>query len=139
MEDLFKVIREKGLKLCLMCTITGLNYKLIPNYCKKAVELGATAIKFTNFISQGNARNLDSKLILNEEQLEEFFEIIYNQRQKYDKEVLDIRRCGSFGNDLIHKCNFHCTAGTITVCITPDLKVYPCIFQCKQGNEIGFV
>ncbi|MBE7075309.1 MAG: radical SAM protein [Clostridiales bacterium] len=138
LENLFKEIRKRGLKLCLMCSITSNNYKNIPIYCKKAVALGATAIKFTNFLSQGRAKNLDSNLILSQKQIYEFFEIINEVRTVYDKNILEIRRCGSFGNDLNHKCNFKCDAGIGGVCITPDCNVYPCIFLCKKGNEIGY-
>lgn len=138
LEQLFKEIRKRGLKLCIMCSLTSQNYKLIPQYCKKALALGATAIKFTNFLSQGRAKNMDSHLILNDEQIADFFKILKQERNKYDKNTLEIRRCGSFGNDNKNKTHFKCDAGTSNVCITPDLKVYPCIFLCKKGYEIGY-
>src|SRR5699024_7202762 len=52
---------------------------------------------------------------------------------------LRIRRCGSFGNDdnSRRKCNFNCLACTDTVVMTPDYKIYPCIFLSKPGFEIG--
>lgn len=138
LEDLFKEIRKRGLKLCIMCSLTSETYKFVPDYCARALEMGATAIKFTNFLSQGRAKNMDSKLILSNEQIAEFFEILKNERNKYDKNVLEIRRCGSFGNDMHNKTNFKCDAGTSMVCVTPDLKVYPCVFLCKKGYEIGY-
>mgnify|MGYP003300619714 CR=1 FL=1 len=54
------------------------------------------------------------------------------------KNVLEIQRCGSFGNDTYGKSNFLCDAGKNFVCITPDKNVYPCIFFCQPGNEIGY-
>lgn len=81
---------------------------------------------------------MDSNLILSQDQLNEFFDILKEERNKYDKNILEIRRCGSFGNDLRNKTNFKCDAGTNNIAVTPDFKVYPCIFLSKQGHEIGY-
>lgn len=138
LEELFNEIRKRDLNLTIMCSISSINYNKIDLYCEQAIKLGATSIKFTNFINQGKAKEMDSKYILKDEQYKEFFRLLHKMREKYDKNVLEIRRCGSFGPDTYGKSNFKCDAGTNCVCITPDYKVYPCLFLCKKGNEIGF-
>ena len=75
---------------------------------------------------------------LSSENYREFFELLHKIRDKYDKNILEIQRCGSFGHDTYGKSNFLCDAGVDFVCITPDKKVYPCNFFCKPGNEIGY-
>ena len=59
-------------------------------------------------------------------------------RKKYDKNILKIKRNGLFGNDPNNmSCNFNCIAGVDEVVITPNGKVYSCIFMTKPGYEIG--
>lgn len=139
LEQLFKEIKARGLNFVIMCTLTSKNYNKIEEYCDKAYHLGASAIKFTNFLKQGNATGMDNNLVLSEKDLKEFFRLIHNVRQKYDKEVFEIKRCGSFGPELYReKNNFKCVAGINNLCITPDKKVYPCVFLAKPGYEIGY-
>jgi len=138
LDNLFLEIISRGLNVQVMATITSKNYKEIPKYCEYCVKNGIKKIRFTNFISQGNAKNLDSNLILNDFQRYEFFKIIDAMREKYPKEVLEIQRCGSFGNNIESKKIFNCDAGKGTVVITPDFKVYPCLFFAQPGNEIGY-
>lgn len=138
LQELFKEITKRGIKLTIMCSLSAKNYKNIPEYCEQAIKLGASSIKFTNFISQGSARELDKDLILTQQDLNDFFCILRETRQKYDKNILNVQRCGSFGNDETGKSNFNCPAGKNFICITPNYKVYPCVFLCKEGNEIGY-
>ena len=139
LEDLFRKIILDGFKLRIMATITSENYKKIEDYCELAYKMGAKSIKFTNFVNQGKAKNLDNRLILTNEQKKEFFIKINNARTRYDKKDLLIERCGTFGKDLT-KTNdehFKCGAGSELVVITPDKSVYPCVFLTSKGNEIG--
>lgn len=77
---------------------------------------------------------------LTEQQICEFLEQIKKVRNLYDKQFLEIKRCGTFGKGNIEsKNNFKCPAGVDLVAITPDMKVYPCNFLTKPGYEIGFV
>jgi len=139
LQELFKEIKKRGLNFVIMCTITSKNYMNIPQYCKQAVEFGASAIKFTNFLKQGKAKNMDSDLILSESQLKEFFRLLHIERQKYDKNEFEVKRCGSFGKDLYKSSNFKCVSGTDNLCISPSGDVYPCVFLAKPGYEIGKV
>ena len=85
----------------------------------------------------GCASNLS---LINDEQINEFLELIQKVRNLYDKTLLEVKRCGTFGkgNSKIPN-NFMCPAGTNLVAITPDMSVYPCNFLAKPGYEIGKV
>lgn len=138
LECLFEEIRKHGLKLIIMCTLSKENYERIEYYCQEAVRLGAKGIKFTNLLKQGNAQSIKSISTLSKDDLIKFFKLLKLVRLKYDKSELNIKRCGSFGPDLAYNSNFRCIAGVDNVCITPDYKVYPCIFLSKPGMEIGY-
>lgn len=138
LDELFNVIMEKGLNVQIMTTITSENYKLIPKYCEYCYEKGIRRIRFTNFMRQGNGKNLNDHLILSNEEREEFFSILKMVREKYDIEKLRIERCGSFGKSQTLPSNFECPSGLKSIVITPDYKIYPCIFLINPENEIGF-
>ena len=138
LNHLFSVIIKKGLNVQIMTTITSTNYKLISQYCQYCFENGIKRIRFTNFMRQGNGKNLDDNLILSDDQKEEFFSILKQVREKYSIADLRIDRCGSFGNSIKTNSNFECTGGTKSVVITPNYKIYPCIFLIGNDNEIGF-
>ena len=137
-DDIYR-LKSEGIQPDMRVTITKENLKLVPDMCLRALELGVRRIKFTNYLRLGSAENLSSQQILMKEDLEEFFSILNLMRDKYPEDILRIRRCGSFGNDdnSRRKCNFNCLACTDTVVMTPDYKIYPCIFLSKPGFEIG--
>ena len=98
--DLDKVIyllKKQDLEFRILTTITPSNYQLISDMCKKAYNMGARGIKFTNFLRQGNAKNLGVSNILTDNEIETVFKEIMEARQKYDINDLLIERCGSFG------------------------------------------
>lgn len=131
-------LKEKGMKFKLLVTISTENYTMINKMCEKAVELGAYGIEFTNFLKQGNARNMSTSNLLSSEQICEFFDQLSLARKKYPKEQLVIDRSGLFGkNKNSSSCNFNCPAGRDMVVVTPDNNVYPCLFLAKPGLEIG--
>lgn len=138
LDNLFKEIIKRGLDVQVMTTITSENYKMIPEYCDYCFKNGIKIIRFTNFISQGNAKEMDDNLILSDEERNDFFRIIDDMRSIYPKDILEIQRCGSFGNDINGCKEFCCDAGFGSVVITPDYSVYPCLFFAKKGNEIGY-
>lgn len=131
-------LKSKNMKFKLLVTISTDNYKMIDQMCKKAILLGAYGIEFTNFLNQGNAKNMDSSNLLSSEQICEFFEQLQATRKKYYKEQLVIDRSGLFGkNQNSRSCHFNCPAGCDMVVITPDNNVYSCLFLAKPGLEIG--
>lgn len=141
-EIVLKVIQlclENGLKILINTTISNTNFNNVENMCETAISLGATAIRFTNFVKQGNVlKNEIVDYALSQEQIDFFFKNLKEMRTKYSRETLYIHRSGLFDID---KCNsnshFVCTAGYDDVTITPDNMVYPCIFLAKKGFEIG--
>lgn len=77
-------------------------------------------------------------MALNEDEILEVLKEINNLRSHYKKDQLFIDRCGSFGNSIGSK-NYLCDAGINDVTITPDLKLYPCLFFAGiKEYEIGF-
>lgn len=137
LNRLIKLLNEKNIKVKLMTSLTKDNYKNISNICREAYNLGAHYIKFTNLVNQGNATELKNKT-LNKNEIDFVLKTIDEERKKYTKEELTIKRCGSFGPNK-NKNNFECLACKNMAIITPELKVYRCIFDIDKGNEIGFV
>ena len=137
-EDVIKLLHEKGIQTRLMTTITKKNYILIKEMCEKAKELECRAIKFTNYLSQGNALNLSRNNILDYDEKYYFFKQLDECRKIYDKDELSIERCGTFGKDLYKEAsNFQCNCLNNSLVLTPDNKIYPCIFLAKPGYEVG--
>lgn len=138
LDILIRELKEQGFRIKLMTTISADNYKKIDEMCRRAYELGANTIKFTNYIYQGNARDLAFRKVLNSEQIDEVLEQIDRLREEYLPEELYIERCGTFGPNRERRERFECLAGKNTVVITPELKVYQCVFDIEPGNEIGY-
>lgn len=137
LRDNILKLQENGIKVELMCTITKDNYDKVLQICENVVNMGVKKIRFINFLNTGNAIDLDNSNILNDKQKEVFFENLNKARHIYTKEQLLIKRCGSFGYDTNHKCNFKCSAGIHKVVIAPDMNVYPCIYMVKPDYKIG--
>ena len=138
LEDLFKRLKNDGFKVRLLCTLNKDNYKNTSEFCKQAKDMGVDGIKFTNLIIQGNAsENLEGTQLGTYDRIQ-VLNSVNLSRRFYDKEEFNIERCGSFGNP-IHSHNFECFAGTKMVVLTPDNKIYQCIFDIGDGNEIGYL
>lgn len=135
-ENILK-LQENDIKVELMCTITKDNYDKVLELCENVVNMGVKKVRFINFLNTGNAINLDDSNILSDEQKNIFFKNLNKARSIYNKEQLLIKRCGSFGYDVSHKCNFKCPAGINKVVIAPDMNVYPCIYMVKPEYKIG--
>lgn len=141
-EIILKVIHlclESGLKVLINTTISNTNFTNIERMCEEAISIGATAIRFTNFLKQGNVlKNSIEEYALSRDEVNLFFEQLNRMRKKYNPETLYIHRSGLFDVDLCNRnSHFVCTAGWDDVTITPDNMVYPCIFLAKKGFEIG--
>lgn len=139
-ETLFPIIRSYGLDAEIMTTISSVNYNKVLEYCEKADTMGANYIHFTNYMVQGSAKKGDINLAITENQRREFFRQLMMAREKYNKSVLTITRCGTFDKNPLIENNdkFRCLAYNEMVVLTPEFKVYPCNFQASPGNEIGF-
>ena len=128
LEEISKVIIDAvkdGFSVRVLCTITKDNYKLVPYIAEYVHSLGVNSLKFINMLKEGNAENLGD-IFLNQNDINEFFDILEETRKQYDKNEFYITRNGSFGNDEKRPNNFMCPAGEDFVIITPDHKVYPC-------------
>ena len=138
-EKCIELCINKGLKVRLLCSVCKQNMNLLDEFCKKALELNVHEIQLTNFIIQGNAiKNNLYDFKLNDDEILETLKKINELRKKYPKDDLFIDRCGSFGNSINSK-NYLCDAGIDDVTITPDLKLYPCIFFAGMKKfEIGY-
>lgn len=139
LDKLIRQLKENGFTVRLLTSVSKDNCSGIEDYCKKAIELGADKIKFTNMIMQGNAKeNIEKEKILDEKEIYSFLNRIENLRTQYPKNELCIERCGTFGNS-IQSSNFECLAGQNMAVITPDKKVYQCVFDISPNNDIGFL
>ena len=137
LNDVIKMLREKGLRVVLMTTITNKNAKDTLQICDIAHELGASGIEFNKIFIQGRAKKL-SNVGLVKEDYDSFFTQLKQAREKYDINDFEVRRSGTFGCDTVNQPNnFRCSACVKKVCITPDDKVYGCTCICKPGYEVG--
>ncbi len=107
LEELFCEILRRGLKVRVNCYISKRNFRNIAEHCNFCLKLGIQKIRFTNFLKQGNADDLDDKTFLSDADRTEFFELIEFVRKDIPKEILEIERCGSSGRNL-KKQNFYC-------------------------------
>ena len=83
--------------------------------------------------------NIQKYKFLSKEQINYVLSEIAKMRNIISKEVLYIEICGSFGKNSIFQDHFNCLAVENMVAITPDEKVYNCIFDTSKGNEIGYI
>lgn len=139
LHEVIKLLKEKDFIVKLMCSLSINNYRNISKYCEEAIDLGVDKIKFTNFISQGNAKdNFADFVFLNQAQIDYVLGQIDLIRKKTLKSELIIERCGTFGPN-INKTNFECLAGNNMVVITPNKKIYNCVFDIAEDSCIGYI
>lgn len=139
LDNLISDLIKNGFQVKLMTTISSENYQMIPYMCKRASELGAKTIKFTNYIFQGNAQKNGMDKVLTQNQIDYVLDVIDESRALYTEDTLRIERCGTFGPKKTNPNKFECLACNDTIVITPDLNVYQCVFDIDKGNEIGRV
>lgn len=99
--------------------------------------MGSRWKKIANLFQAGRARKAFSNSILSDSQIELFLSDVDHVRELFPKDKFLIRRCGAFGPG--HSRHFFCPAKSNQVVITPDLRVYPCIFLTQAGFDIGYV
>lgn len=140
LKEISKIIRDtiaEGFKVRVLCTVSKGNYKLIPEIADYVHSLGVKSLKLINLIYEGKGKNFCDDL-LNRQEIEEFFELLYQTRQRYDKNELYISRNGGFGDDIYHKNNFNCPGGQQWVTILPDHTVHPCNGMLNEEHTIGY-
>lgn len=63
LEDLFKEILRRDLKVRINCSLSKKNFRKVFEYCNTCVSLGVQKILFTNFLNQGKAKiNLNDSI-----------------------------------------------------------------------------
>lgn len=70
----------------------------------------------------------------------DFVKQLKTVRAHYPKNVLYVERSGTFdSSEYITKDTFECYAANIEVSITPDKRVFPCIFCIDDMYQIGYL
>ena len=140
-ESVIEELRMRDFNVVLNTVITSQNYKQLPEMCEASVNLGVSKIRFNNFLLQGKAlKNRFKSFVLSNNQILEFFDLLYNLRAQYDEKVLYIDRSGLFDCDCgaERKNNFFCPAIREDLTITPDFKIYPCFYLAGMDeHQIG--
>lgn len=135
LDEIIPKIREKGIDVELMCTISKQNYGKIDEFCKKAVDLKANYIYFIEYMDKNKLDGFN----LSKEERNVFFKKLHEARDKYDKDILMVTRSGNFNRDtFMYDKNFNCPAYSDMVVMTPDYKIYPCNVLISDENEIGY-
>ena len=138
LDDIFPKVRDKGIDVEMMCTITAKNYDKLDKICQKAIDLKANYLYLLEYMHQGNAKSkMDGELVLTDEMRKKFFESLKTVRQQYDKDDLYIYRSGKMGDDEINNKKVICEAGKNIVTMTPDYKIYPCNLLIDEKFCIG--
>lgn len=137
-KENIKLLKSLNFKVELMATVGKDNLNSIEEMVEEAISLNVDCIRFTNFLSLGNAVNLDNtKFLLNDDDITVFFDQFYKAKAELGSSVL-IRRSGTFSRDKRKdESSYYCPAGENIVAITPDMNVYPCPFLVSKGYEIG--
>ena len=137
-KDNINKLKKHDIQVEIMTTVSTLNYKKIENMVIEAIKIGADCIRFTNLFNEGGAINMHD-MLLNNEQINEFFNQFYHAKEKYSDYIF-IRRSGTFNRDMRkNNSSFFCPSIKDTIAIAPNYKVYPCPFLIKEGYEIGYV
>lgn len=132
-----EILKKAGIITEIRTTIDVRNFDKVIYMCEKAHSIGADGIKFTNLMNTGRVLKWEQNQSLSDVQIQQFLNDLEMMRKLYPKNEFKIRRCGTFGPG--EKGKFFCPAGKEQIVITPDLKVYPCIFLISEGMEIGYV
>jgi len=139
LNKVIQILKQNKFIVKLMCSLSIHNYQNISKICKKAIEIGADKIKFTNFISQGNAKDsFNNQEFLSQEQINQVLHDINKTREITLKKDLIIQRCGTFGPNQ-NKNNFQCLAGQDMIVLTPNGKIYECVFDISNDSCIGYI
>ncbi|MBR9683553.1 radical SAM protein [Candidatus Woesearchaeota archaeon] len=135
-SDVATVIEEaknEGLKVQITTTITPENYRLVESMCDQSKYMNADKLEFIRYVKAGSARREQRRMLTAEERAE-FFELVVEAREGFDKSDLEIAIHGNFGpregsrGERLAKFNRYCPAGTFLFVVDPNNIVYGCPF-----------
>ena len=95
------------------------NYRQFPDIIECLEITGIKNISILNFVPQGRGRENKEELMLNEEELKEFSEILKKEREHFSGKI-------RIGIPLNGKLSHLCTAGTEKLVIRYDGTILPC-------------
>ena len=135
--DNIENLKTKDFNVEIMSTVSKTNYMEIEEMVSEAISLKVDCIRFTNLFNEGRATNIGDDLVLDDSQINQFFDQFYRCKIKYGDKIL-VRRSGTFSRDFRkEKSSYYCPCIENTVAIAPNGNVYPCPFLVKDGYEIG--
>lgn len=111
--------KEVGLNVDVHFIPMKPNYREFPNIIECLEIAGVKNISVLNFVPQGRGRQNQNELMLNQEELREFEDILKREQKKYDGNI-------RIGIPLNGKMSHMCIAGTEKLDIKYDGTVLPC-------------
>jgi MoaA/NifB/PqqE/SkfB family radical SAM enzyme len=126
-----KEAKKRDFNVQIMAMITPENYQNVKCMCKRSYGLGTDKLKFIKYVKSGRARE-EERLVLTSYEKENFFDLVIETREKFNKEDLEIKLHGNFGprkgsrGEKLAKLNKYCPAGKFFFVVDPDDIVYGC-------------
>lgn len=118
MDSLIRA-RKVGLNIDVHFIPMKPNYKEFPDIIECLEYLDVKNISVLNFVPQGRGKQNKEKLMLNEEELREFSEILKKEKEHFSGNI-------RIGIPLNEKISHLCTAGTEKLDIKYDGTILPC-------------
>lgn len=133
-ETVTKYLLDHGLAVHYNTTITKSNYTSISDICSRAKELGVSRIKFFPLKAIGRAKTLPEDYHLSEDETRAFYSQLLEAREHYSVSELAIKVSGDLAG-ITEK--FRCTYGNHSYAITPDRKIYGCVYSISVLPPLG--
>jgi MoaA/NifB/PqqE/SkfB family radical SAM enzyme len=130
-DRVVRIAKERGFWVRITCIITPENYTEVDQMCNQVEAMGADAIFFIRYVQSGSARS-EGKKTLTTDQIDEFFQLVDEERRRYEKDEFDIRMNGNFGpkkgskGESLSASNKYCFAGRTIFAIDPNDNIYGC-------------
>lgn len=133
-ETVTKYLLSHGLEVHYNTTITKSNYTFIGDICSQAKELGISRIKFFPLKAIGGAKTLPGDYRLSEDETRAFYSQLLEARERYSVSELTIKVSGDLAG-IAEK--FRCTYGNHSYAITPNRKIYGCVYAISVLPPLG--
>lgn len=133
-ETVTKYLLNHGLAVHYNTTVTKSNYKSISEICSRVRELGVSRIKFFPLKAIGRAKALPENYYLSENETRAFYTQLLEARNHYSVNELAIKVSGDLAG-IAEK--FRCTYGNHSYAITPDRKIYGCVYSISVLPPLG--